>query len=186
VGEADNSVCNFFTASIFQNYNNWKRRSIEWDIRKYSTSRSRWSRGLRRGCAAARLLGLRVRILPVASIIVSCEWCVLYRYRPLRRADSSSRGALPSVYVLLSVIRCNNSSLHLLWVGRRGQNKKKCYTNYVHVYTARSPPQLTPAHMTSYLQHRINMILDLVGFLKCSHSSTLFLLADRFPRVLPP
>jgi hypothetical protein len=36
----------------------------------------RWPRGLRRGCAAVRLLGLRVRIPPVAWIYVSCECCV--------------------------------------------------------------------------------------------------------------
>ena len=39
-------------------------------------SRSRWSGGLRRGSAAFRLLGLRVRI-PPGHIISSCECCVL-------------------------------------------------------------------------------------------------------------
>ena len=39
--------------------------------------RSRWPRGLRRGSAAARLLGLRVRISPVAWTSVCCECCVL-------------------------------------------------------------------------------------------------------------
>jgi hypothetical protein len=47
--------------------------------------RFRWSRGLRRGSAAARLLGLRVRIMPGAWMYVSCECCVV------RRADHSSR-----------------------------------------------------------------------------------------------
>ena len=36
-----------------------------------------WPRGLRRGCAAARLLGLRVRIPPGAWMSVPCECCVL-------------------------------------------------------------------------------------------------------------
>jgi hypothetical protein len=51
-------------------------------------------RGLRRGSAAARLLGLWVRIPPGAWMSVSCECCVL------RRAGHSSRGVLPSVVCL--------------------------------------------------------------------------------------
>ena len=39
--------------------------------------RSQWSRGLWRGSAAARLLGLWVRILPGAWMSVCCECCVL-------------------------------------------------------------------------------------------------------------
>ena len=38
--------------------------------------RSQWPRGLRRGSAAARLLGLWVRIPPGAWKFVSCECCV--------------------------------------------------------------------------------------------------------------
>jgi hypothetical protein len=40
-------------------------------------SRSQWPRGLRRGSAAARLLGLWVRIPPRAWISVCCGCCVL-------------------------------------------------------------------------------------------------------------
>jgi hypothetical protein len=40
-------------------------------------SRSQWPRGLRRGSAAARLLGLRVRIPPGTWMSVSCESWVL-------------------------------------------------------------------------------------------------------------
>ena len=44
----------------------------------YATNcRSQWPRGLRRGSAAARLLGLWVRIPPGAWMSVSCECCVL-------------------------------------------------------------------------------------------------------------
>jgi hypothetical protein len=45
----------------------------------YSTNirRSRWPRGLRRGSAAAGLLGLKVRIPPGAWMSVCCECCVL-------------------------------------------------------------------------------------------------------------
>ena len=44
---------------------------------KLLNSRSQWSRGLRRESAAARLLGLWVRILPVAWMSACCECCVL-------------------------------------------------------------------------------------------------------------
>jgi hypothetical protein len=40
--------------------------------------RSQWPRGLRRGSAAASLLGLRVRIPPGAWMSVFCECCVLW------------------------------------------------------------------------------------------------------------
>jgi hypothetical protein len=44
---------------------------------KYCNCRSEWPSGLRRGSAADRLLGLRVRIPPVAWMSVSCAFCVL-------------------------------------------------------------------------------------------------------------
>ena len=61
--------------------------------------RFKWPRGPRRGSAATRLLGFRVRISPGGA------WMSLVSYvvRSLRRADHSSRGVLPSV-VCLSVI----------------------------------------------------------------------------------
>jgi hypothetical protein len=40
-------------------------------------SRSHWPRGIRRGSAVPRFLGLRLRIPPVAWVSVSCECCVL-------------------------------------------------------------------------------------------------------------
>jgi len=40
-------------------------------------NQSRWLRCLTRGSAAARLLGLWVRILPGACLSLSCECCVL-------------------------------------------------------------------------------------------------------------
>jgi hypothetical protein len=58
--------------------------------------RSQWPRGLTRRSAAARLLRPRVRILPrtwMSVVIVVC--CQVER--PLRRADLSSRGVLPTV-----------------------------------------------------------------------------------------
>jgi hypothetical protein len=44
---------------------------------KIEKGRSRWPRDLRRGSAAARLLGLWVRIPSDAWMSVSCECCVL-------------------------------------------------------------------------------------------------------------
>ena len=46
-------------------------------ILQASVCRSHWSRGLRHGSAATRLLRLRVRIPPGAWMSVSCECCVL-------------------------------------------------------------------------------------------------------------
>jgi hypothetical protein len=39
---------------------------------------SQWPRGLRRGFAAARLLGVWVRIPPGSSMFVTCDWCELW------------------------------------------------------------------------------------------------------------
>jgi hypothetical protein len=81
--------------------------------------RFQWPCSLRRVSAAARTLGLWVRIS-------SGPWveCLFSRYRFLRRADPLSRGVLPCVCVSLSAIRRDNNYLHLQWVGRRGQTKK--------------------------------------------------------------
>jgi len=46
-------------------------------ILRHCLGRSQWLRGLRRGSAAISLLGLRVRVPPVAWISVSSECCVL-------------------------------------------------------------------------------------------------------------
>lgn len=63
--------------------------------------------------AVPLLLGLRVWTLLGARLSVCCKCCVLYRYPPTRRADTSPRGVLPSVYVYMCVVRCNNP-LHRL------------------------------------------------------------------------
>ena len=67
----------------------------------YFWRRRQWPRGLRRGSAAARLLGSQVRIPLTAWTFVSCE--CFDRYRSLRREDHWLRHILPSV-VCLSVI----------------------------------------------------------------------------------
>jgi hypothetical protein len=62
---------------------------------EYRTRRSRRPRGLRRGSAAARLMGLRVRIPPVAWTSVCCGYCVLsgrgLRYELITRLEGSYR-----------------------------------------------------------------------------------------------
>jgi hypothetical protein len=73
---------------------------------------SRWLRFLRHRSAAALLLGLRVRI-PPGSMYICFLWmfCVV-RYRPVWRADHSSRGILPGV-MCLGMVRSNNKLLRL-------------------------------------------------------------------------
>ena len=80
---------------------------------------SRWLRGLRRGSAAARLLGLRVRMQPGAQMFVSCECLLSGRdpcEGPIPRAQESYR---------VCVTECdlrNNNTIHLEWVGRKRSN----------------------------------------------------------------
>jgi hypothetical protein len=57
--------------------------------------------------AAARLLGLRVRIPPRARMSVSYDCCLLSGVLSLRRADPSSRGVLPSSWVRVRVVECD-------------------------------------------------------------------------------
>jgi hypothetical protein len=59
---------------------------------------------LRLGSAAARMLGLWVRIRSEAQMSVCCE-CSVLAGRVLRRADHSSRGVLPSVMCLSVIVK---------------------------------------------------------------------------------
>jgi hypothetical protein len=59
----------------------------------------------------------------------SSAWFMKHILFSLLWADPSSREVLLSVWsVSLSVIRCNNSPVHLHWVGRKGQTKKETET----------------------------------------------------------
>ena len=86
---------------------------------------SRWPRGLRRGAAAARLLGLRVRIPPRAWTSVSYECCVLCCQvkslcdRPMPRPEES-------YWVCVCVCPCDQMQHH--WVG----GKKSDYARNLH------------------------------------------------------
>ena len=53
---------------------------------KFINRRSQWLRGLRRGSAAARLLGLRVRISLGAWMSVPSECCVLSEFSATERS----------------------------------------------------------------------------------------------------
>jgi len=66
-------------------------------------------RGLRRGSEAAHLRGLQIPIPQVAWKYVPCDSFVL----SCRWADPSSRGALPSMSMSLSVIKYNNNPLNV-------------------------------------------------------------------------
>ena len=83
------------------------------------TCRSQWSRGF----AAARLLGLRVRIPPENGCLSLSGIVCVVGLKSLRRADHSSRGLLQNV-VCLSVMRRNSKPLHLEW-GRQKLRKRK-------------------------------------------------------------
>ena len=52
---------------------------LQFETIQYELRRSQWPRGLRRRCAAARLLRLWVRIPPGAWMSVCCECCVVSR-----------------------------------------------------------------------------------------------------------
>jgi len=71
-----------------------------------------WPRGLRHVSAAARLLGLRVRIQPTAWMSVCCECCVLAGRvlckEPMPRSEKSIEDVCVCACVrgpLLSVVR---------------------------------------------------------------------------------
>jgi len=72
-------------------------------VTSFNCGRSRLLRGLRRGCGASRLLGMRVRIRQGRRYLSFVSVVSVVKYRPLRRADHSSREVLLTV-VCLSVI----------------------------------------------------------------------------------
>jgi len=91
--------------------------------------RFHWPRGLSRGSAVARLLGLWVRIPPDAWMSVCCECCVL----SLRRADHSYRGILLILRVSWVWSWCldNEEALAHLGLLLHGRNKNEKNYNYL-------------------------------------------------------
>jgi hypothetical protein len=111
--------------------------------------RSQWPHHLGRRSVAARLLGLRVRIPPVAWQSVSCECCELtgrglcvgLMPRPEETCRVVCVCVCLCVFVCVFVCECvcvcvwqrereslikwGNNPLHLQWVDTRGQTKKE-------------------------------------------------------------
>ena len=71
----------------------------------YLMGRSKWPHGLRRRCASARVLGLRVRIPPKVMVVCLVWLLCVVTYKSLRWADHSYGGVLPSVVCLSVVVR---------------------------------------------------------------------------------
>ena len=67
--------------------------------------RSQWPRGLGRGTATARLLGLRVRIPPTACLSVSLASVMCFQVEVSGRADHPSRGILLTVECLGVIVK---------------------------------------------------------------------------------
>jgi hypothetical protein len=91
-----------------------------------------------RSSAADRFLGLRTRIPPGSCMSVSCECCPMscrgLCEGPISRPGESYRVC---VCVSLSMIKCNNNTLHQQWVGRRGKTKFKIHINNLTKYVSK-------------------------------------------------
>jgi hypothetical protein len=93
-------------------------------------SSSRRTHTIGPGGRAVEGVGLRLSGIPCSNPVGGMDVCLLWvlcvvTYRCLRQPDPSSTEVLPRVYFSLSVIRCNNYTLHRQWVGRSGQTEKK-------------------------------------------------------------
>jgi hypothetical protein len=84
-------------------------RGVVWRISRGNilVGRFRWPRGLRRGSAAAHLLGLRVRIPSGTWMTVFFSVLHVVRQRSVLRADHSSRGVLSS---MVCVTECDSEA----------------------------------------------------------------------------
>jgi len=93
--------------------------------------RSHWLRGLRRGSAAARFLGLGVRIPPTARMSVYCKCCVLSGsglcVRLITRQEESYQLWCPQWVWSRSPVR---TGLHPESVRRATDKKKYCAVAY--------------------------------------------------------
>jgi hypothetical protein len=67
------------------------------------TSQSQWPRVLRRGVYGRSLAGIVISNT-ARGMDTFLFWMLYFQYRPLRRADHSSRGVLPTVVCPLGVI----------------------------------------------------------------------------------
>jgi len=97
---------------------------------------TQWTRGLRRGSAAALLLGLRIRIPPGAWIYVCCACCILSGRGlcdgPVTRPEEP--------YRLWCVVVCDleTSRMRRLWAAApQGKGKKKKQDMSTEIYCRR-------------------------------------------------
>jgi hypothetical protein len=108
----------------------------------------KWDSGNRavfcRGSAAARLLGLWVRIPQKALISVFCFSCVLRQVEASSTGRSFVQGVVSSMCVSLCMMKCKDDRLHSEWVGkrrsgRRKKERKNCFLCVVerNVFTSR-------------------------------------------------
>ena len=101
-------------------------------INTYTIGRSQWPRGLRRMSAAAGLMGLPVRIPPVACVCMSVVSVTRLSGRGLcPRADHSSKVGLPSVVCLSMIVKA--SIIRRNWTFRgycaMEENIHRCFLN---------------------------------------------------------
>ena len=104
-------------------------RGVMWHISRGNMlfGRFRWPRCLRRGSAAAHLLGLRVRIPRGAWMSVFFSVLHVVRQRSVRRANHLSRGVLPSV---VCVTECYSEVLRV----RRSWPNGGCYACWLNAH----------------------------------------------------
>ena len=100
-------------------------------ILQFTPCRSQWPRGLRRGSAAARFLGLWVQIPPGTLISVCCECCVLSGRGLCIGLITRPEWVLPSVACLNE---CDHDSSIMSWPwshwGHLCRCQKKCSLDY--------------------------------------------------------
>ena len=116
-----NFRCMTTNTIIYISYNHVRHlRSYFYELRIIKW-RSKWPLGLRRVSATACLLGLRVRIPPLACMYVSCDCCVFSGW-----PDHSSRGVLPSVACWISVLVISHKGSPWHGIGLKRHKKLNC------------------------------------------------------------
>ena len=103
--------------------------------------RSQWPSGIRRGSAADRFLGLRVRIPSKAWLSVSCECCVLLG----RRFCDEPLTLLGESYIPCCVIVFDLETSRI----RRPWPALGCCTTYIYIYNIRAEVVLTTLRKTN-------------------------------------
>jgi hypothetical protein len=116
------------------------------------TCRFQWSRGLRRGPSAERLLGSWVRFSPGAWMFVSCECLCVVRYRSLRRTDHPSRGVLPSAVCLIDCdLETSKRRRPRPDLGCCATGKEKLYLYVSHTAIIHHTPTHQEGHFSFYV-----------------------------------